>query len=283
MAVIVGVLVIVLPGRFNPSSTGSDVFAALDRLAENRSLLGLWLRYNIEARYSQTILGILWIVLLPLSTAGVLALAFSQILRVGYDVPFVSFFFTALVFWGLFNNSIFNSMQALISRMGLINQVNFPREVIILVVIGEALVDLMFTFIALVIINALNGISPNIQWIYLPSLLLILVMFTLGLMFILSTMAVFVRDVPQLVSVALQLLFYLTPILYPVSAIPESFRFIVLINPIGLVLQAFRDVLIYARPPDPLSLYYPLVAAVVLLYTGYAYFKANEERLADMI
>ncbi|MCE7946619.1 MAG: ABC transporter permease [Chloroflexi bacterium CFX4] len=280
-AVLLGVCVIIYPSRVNPAQDGGDFLAHLFRLWQNRALLGLWLRYNIQSRYSQTVVGIFWIVLLPLAMSGVLALAFSQFLRVSYDVPFISFFLAGLVPWGLFSSGIFNGMGAILGKMALINQVNFPREITVLLALGEGLVDLCFTLIALVIVNALNGIFPNAMWIYLPPLLFILICFTLGVMFFLSSMSLIIRDIPQLVGVVMQLLFYLTPILYPVSAIPERFRFIVLLNPVGLVLQAFRDVLVYGRAPDALSLYYPLVAALALLYMGYAYFKANETRLAD--
>ncbi|MFN7210318.1 MAG: ABC transporter permease, partial [Aggregatilineales bacterium] len=138
-----------------------------------------------------------------------------------------------------------------------------------------------FTFLAFVVVNALNGIYPSATWLYLPPLLFILICFTLGLMFFLSSLSLMIRDIPQLAAVVMQLLFYLTPILYPVQNVPEQFRFIFIINPLGLIVQAFRDVTVYGRAPDALSLYYPLVAALTLLYMGYAYFKANESRLAD--
>ncbi|PJF30829.1 MAG: hypothetical protein CUN51_06490 [Candidatus Thermofonsia Clade 1 bacterium] len=280
-AAAVGVCAIVYPSRINPQQDSGTLLTHLWRLWHNRALLGLWLRYNIQSRYSQTVVGIFWIILLPLAMSSVLALAFSQFLRINYDVPFIVFFLAGLVLWQLFSSGIFGGMSAILSRMGLINQVNFPREIVVLLVIGESLVDFCFTFLAFVIVNALNGIYPNVMWLYLPLLLFILVCFTLGVMFFLSCLSLMIRDIPQLVSVVMQLLFYLTPILYPVQNVPEQFRFIFLISPLGLIVQAFRDVTVYGRAPDPLSLYYPLVVALTLLYMGYAYFKANESRLAD--
>ncbi|PJF42209.1 MAG: hypothetical protein CUN50_05010 [Candidatus Thermofonsia Clade 1 bacterium] len=282
-ALVLGTCLIVYPGRIDPHQTSSTFLFHLWRLWHNRALLGLWLRYNIQSRYSQTVIGIFWIVLLPLAMSGVLALAFSQFLRVSYDVPFVVFFLAGLVLWQLFSSGIFGGMAAILSRIGLINQVNFPREIAVLLVLGEGLVDFCFTFLAFVIVSALNGFYPNAMWIYLPFLLLLLIAFTLGVMFFLSSLSLMIRDIAQLVSVIMQLLFYLTPLLYPVENIPEPFRFIVLLNPVGLIVQAFRDVTLYARAPDMLSLHYPIVAAFTLLYMGYAFFKANESRMADFI
>ncbi len=280
-AAVVGVGGIVFPARINPQQDSGIFFMHLQRLWQNRALLGLWLRYNIQTRYSQTVLGIFWIVLLPLAMSGVLALAFTQFLRISYDVPFIVFFLAGLVVWQLFSSGIFGGMNAILSKIGLINQVNFPREIAVLLVIGEGLVDFCFTFLAFVVVNALNGIYPSATWLYLPPLLFVLICFTLGLMFFLSSLSLMIRDIPQLFAVIMQLLFYLTPILYPVQNVPEQFRFIFIINPLGLIVQAFRDVTVYGRAPDALSLYYPLVAALTLLYMGYAYFKANESRLAD--
>ncbi len=281
VTVVLGIGVIVWPSRLALRSDGRDFFVNIARVWKARFLILLWLRYNIQVRYSQTALGILWIILLPLSTAAVISLAFTQFLHINTDVPFVAFLLSALVPWGLFNQGIQNGLLSVLSRMGLLNQVYFPRETLVLLVMGEALVDFVFTLGAMLILNALNGIWPSIYFIYLPLLLSILICFVVGLAFFLSCLTVMVRDIPQLVSVGLQLLFYLTPIIYPVEAIPDRFQIIILLNPLTQVIQAFRDVIVYRRPPDLITLHYPLVVALALLYMGYVFFKANEERLTD--
>jgi ABC-type polysaccharide/polyol phosphate export permease len=117
----------------------------------------------------------------------------------------------------------------------------------------------------------------------LPLLALITFAGTFGLCLFLSVFTVYVRDVPQLAFVAMQLLFYLSPILYPVEFIPERLRFITLINPLVPLIQGFRDVLVFNRAVDFISLYYPAVFAAALLFAGYSYFKAYERRLTDYI
>jgi len=280
-SVLIGGVVIGVVGRFGHRHSQDEFFAQIRRLIAHRYLLSLWLRYNIETRYSQTLLGILWIILLPISTSLVLAFAFQQIMQSKSDVPFVSFLLSGVVLWNLFNAGVQTGSGTLIGRMSLMQQVNFPRETVVLLALGEVFVDMCFTFVALLVINALNGITPNIYFVYLPLLLLILCTFTLGLMFIVSCLGLMIRDIPQLVGVLLQLGFWITPIVYPVSQIPDRLKWLVLVNPMALVIQAFRDVLVYARPPDLLNLCYPLVMALTLLYVGYAFFKANEERLTD--
>jgi lipopolysaccharide transport system permease protein len=256
----------------------------LTRLWANRSLLRIWVQYNVLDRYSQAILGVLWIILLPLSTAFVMSVVFSQIMRIHTGaVPFIAFFLSAFVPWGLFSQSISAGMRSILSAMPLINQIYFPREIIVFSALGEALVDAFFMFAAMLVINGVVGVLPNGLFVILPLLVLIQIVFMLGLMFIVSWLSVIVRDIPQLVSVLLQILFYLSPIIYPVTIIPHRYQFLVNLNPVALLVQAYRDVIVYDRTPDWLSLVYPAALGVALLIFGYRHFKANEDRFADMI
>lgn len=260
----------------------------LSFLWEKRYLLGLWTRYNIASRYSQAFLGIIWIILQPLATSLVLAFVFGQLLRgAGLDlrgVPFISFFLTALVPWAFFNQGLSLAANSLVSASGIMQKVYFPREIIILVKLCEALVDTAFTFMALIILNGLfMGIYPSASFIYLPLLVLIQTTMVLGLMFFVSYISMMIRDIPQLISIVLRFLFYLTPILYPGSLIPTRLNGWGLVNPLAPMIDAYREVILYNSAPDITTLYYPAVLSVVLLYTGYMFFKKNEKRLADFI
>ncbi|MGI8824311.1 MAG: ABC transporter permease [Chloroflexota bacterium] len=260
------------------------LLSSLQRLWANSGLLRIWILYNVRSRYAQALLGVLWIVLLPLSTALVMTAVFAEIMRIHTgNTPFISFFLAAFVPWGLFNQSIAASMRSIISAMGLINQIYFPREIIVLSALGEALVDSLFMFLAMLLINALVGIEPTAMFVFLPVLLLIQVALMLGLMFTVSWLSVFVRDVPQLVSVFLQILFYLCPIIYPVSIVPHRYQFLINLNPMGLLIEAWRNVIVYDRMPDWFSLIYPAALAFGVLVFGYRHFKANEDRFADML
>ena len=117
----------------------------------------------------------------------------------------------------------------------------------------------------------------------LPLLALIEIVLCLGVMLIISWLSVLVRDVPQLVTVVLQMLFYLSPVIYPVQIIPQHFRFLVTLNPIGVLVEAFHRVLVYDTAPEWSSLIYPGALGVALLVFGYRLFKSNEDRMADMV
>lgn len=282
--VLLGGGVILLRARLIRGRQRPDLITSARDLWRRRDLIQLWVTNNLRARYSQAVLGIIWVVLLPLAQAIIMAFVFSQFLRIPVgDVPFISFYMAALVPWGFLNNSVVQGAVSTVNNMELINQVYFPREILPLVKLGETAADALFTFVALVAINLVLGIPPNIYWLYLPLLAVILFAGTFGLSLFLSVFTIYVRDVPQLAFVIMQLVFYLSPILYPVEMIPERLRFVVMLNPLVPIIQGFRDVLVFGRPVDIVSLYYPIVFAASLLYVGYTYFKAYERRFTDYI
>ncbi|HEX5502391.1 MAG TPA: ABC transporter permease [Thermomicrobiales bacterium] len=284
VALVLILLVRPLPRRATAVDERQPFTVYLARLWTNRALLRIWVQYNVQSRYAQAILGILWIILLPLSTAVIMSVVFSQIMRISVgNVPFIAFFLAGLVPWGLFNQAISSGMRSILGAMGLINQIYFPREIIVLSALGEALVDTAFMFVALLAIDAIVGVWPNRLFVVLPLLLLIEVAFSLGLMLLVSWLSVLVRDVPQLVSVVLQLVFYLCPIIYPISIVPERYRFFFALNPLAVLIDAFRAVIVYDRAPVWSSLVYPAALATGLLACGYRVFKANEDLFADLV
>lgn len=285
-ALLLILLTIHLPFKFRPHQSVDLIRNELAGLWNTRHLLNLWLRFNIQARYTQTILGVLWIVLLPLATSIVVAIAFTNIMRFntfGGDIPVVAYIMSGLVPFSLFQSGIIQSTQAVTGNMSVINKVYFPREILVLVRLGEALVDFVFAFLALLVLEIIVGIVPTINTllVFLPIVLLFIMLIAVG--FFVSVWSAFVRDIPQLVSVIMQLLFYLTPIIYPFNIVPENLRFLVLLNPVTPIVQSFRDLVVVGILPDPISLYYPLVISIALLVPGYAYFKSKQGTLSDMV
>jgi len=261
------------------------IFYALGQLWNTKPLILMWIRYNISSRYSQTYLGIMWIIFIPLSTTLIIAFVFSQIMR-PYDindVPYISFFLAAVTFWNVFSQGVLNGSTSLVNSMGLITQVYFPREILIIIKVGETFVDLIFLFISMMVINLILGVFPNQNYIYLPIVIGIQYLLTLGICLLLSYLTVIARDVPNLISVLLQLAFYGTPILYPANVIPERFHLLLFINPIAPLIDAYRSIIVFNQPPDPVHLYGSTVTAFVITYVGYKFFKSQEKGIADFL
>jgi ABC-type polysaccharide/polyol phosphate export permease len=282
-AVVLLMLIIPVPAVAHTDEGLPSFLVNLRRLHANRGLLRIWVQYNVQSRYAQAFLGILWIILLPLSTALVMNIVFSELLRVQTDVPFISFILVGLTCWGLFSQAIAAGMRSILGAMGLVNQIYFPREIIVLSALGEAMVDAFFMLIATVIINAFVGIYPTPYFLLVPFVIAIQLALCLGIMFIVSWLSVLIRDIPQLVSVMLQIIFYLCPIIYPSEALPARIQPLMALNPLSALINAYRNLIIYGRLPDFFSLLYPAALAFALLIFGYRLFKANEDRFADMV
>ncbi len=256
----------------------------LRELVNHRHLLFLWLKYRIEARYRQTFLGILWIALLPLSTALVLSFAFTQLLGAGniMDVPFVAFILSGQVVFSIFQSIVIKSRSSILGSMGLIKQVYFPREILILLLVGEALVDFLFTFTAtVVILTVFYDIPPNPYYILLPIPILIVAVLATGSALLVSWLSIMIYDMQQLIGILTQLLFFATVLYAPGRVSPEVSQ-IMALNPLASTMVAFRDIVLYGQVPDWRTLLMPCVLAICLLYLGYVIFKVNEDRFVDM-
>ncbi|MDQ7025736.1 MAG: ABC transporter permease [Anaerolineae bacterium] len=262
-----------------------SLLAHLTELYSRRTLVQLWLGYRLESRYAQTILGILWVILLPLLTSLVLAFAFTQF--VGYsgvvdNVPYVAFLLAGLSIFDVGHSIILRAQESLKGSMHIISRVYFPREIVLLVMVGEVLVDFCVTFVAMVVINALFfQIYPNIYYVFLPLIVLIMVAFSLGVAFIVAWYGLLINDLQPLLTIIMQLLFYLTVLFSRSSA--SSLAIILLnVNPLALLLEAFRDIVLFARPPNGLNLAFAACLAITLLYVGYTLFKVNENRFVEV-
>jgi lipopolysaccharide transport system permease protein len=250
-----------------------------------RHLVTLWATFNIRSRYSQMILGILWIVLLPLSTAVILTLVFTHIFNPGDfgGAPFLAYFMVGLTFWSFWFQSIQQGSYVLLFKMDLMTKIYFPREILLLVKLGEALVDLGFTIMTMLIVNLLVGVAPTIFILYVPLILIIQIVLCFGLMLFVSCLSVLIRDMPQLIGIILQLMFYMTPLLYSLTLLPSTIQTIIRLNPLTALIEAYRQVILYQKHPDVILLMYPLVLGLLLTYVGYGFFKRVEGQLVDYV
>jgi ABC-type polysaccharide/polyol phosphate export permease len=172
------------------------------------------------------------------------------------------------------------SKGAMRGMINVIKQIYFPREIIIVLLSGEVLVDFGFMFIAMLIVNAFFGIYPNIYYPLLIFPIVLMVLLSIGIGFILSWLTMIVRDLEQLTGVVINMLMYLT-VLLDVNSVSERMKMFILLNPVSAITEAFRAIVIYDQPPDFVSLFVPLALTSALLYTGYIFFKVNEDRLVD--
>lgn len=251
-------------------------------LYEYRELLKTSISKDIRGKYKNSILGIIWSFLNPLLQIAVYAIVFPLIMR--SDLPnYTVFLCCGLIPWNFFSAAISRTSFTMIENGNIIKKVFFPRQILpISVVTSEAVNFIISTFIILAFVLAYGmGITQFI--IFYPLVLLVQYLLLIGISFIVSSVTVFFRDLQHFIGIALQLLFYATPIVYASNTIPENFQWILKFNPMTYVINGYRDIFYYQQAPDFVSLLIVLGISVALCIGGYLIFNKLQKRFAEEI
>jgi lipopolysaccharide transport system permease protein len=249
-----------------------------------RDLLIAWTGRVIRARYKQSIIGGLWAVLQPAASVAIFSIIFTRFLRVDTGtIPYVVFSFTAMVPWLLFSSSVSDMIDSLTANMNLVSKIYFPREILVIAAMLARLFDfgIAFTILLLLIFAYRIPVSPT-GLIFIPLILAVQLALSLGLGLAGAALNVFYRDVKHLITLGLQIWLYASPIIYPVSLVPENLRRVYFLNPMAGVIEAYRSVLLYQKLPDSSLAFSALMSAAVLLL-GYLFFKRVERQFADVV
>lgn len=249
-----------------------------------RELLYFLFVREIKSKYKQTVLGVAWSLLQPLSLMIVFTVVFSLFARLPSDgVPYALFSYCGLVPWQFFAGILGRGVGSLISNQVLVQKVYFPRELIPLSIVGAAIVDFAIGVLLFVGLLWYYSISWSaVTFLVLP-IFLIECMFVVGLIFLLAPMNVFYRDIGFIIPVGIQLLMFATPIIYPLSIVPARFRPYYVLNPLAGIIDGYRRILLHNAMPDWYALGAATVISTVVFALGLLYFKRVEFRLADVL
>jgi lipopolysaccharide transport system permease protein len=243
---------------------------------------------DVKLRYKQTALGIIWVVLQPLMSAGVFSFVFGHLANMDTDgVPYFLYSYVGLLGWGLFLNTITKTSGCLVGNSQLISKIFFPRLVLPFSAVPSVLIDFGIAFLMLVVLMPLSHRHPPVAILLLPFSMLLLLMLSMGVGLIAAALTVSYRDVQYIIPVMTNILFFGTPIAYTVAdalkKIPAKYQWIYLMNPLVAPLQAFKASLLNTSWPSPLSLLYATVFSVGMIIVGAYSFKKMERKFADII
>lgn len=254
------------------------------RLDTYRDLLVAWTLRTIQARYKQSLLGILWALLQPAAKVAVFTIIFTRVVPVNTgSIPYAVFSYTAMAPWLFFGSSISDMVASLTANINLVTKIYFPREILPIAAALARLLDFLIAFVLLIGLMYYYGI-PILQWnwLYLPLIVFVQVALTFGVGLAGAAMNVFYRDIKHLFEFGIQLWFYATPIIYPVTLIPEQYHKFYYLNPMAGVIEAYRAVLLHQNAPGQ---YLGVSAAVAIgiSIVGYWFFKRVEFQFADVV
>ncbi len=256
----------------------------LRRLYRYRDLLVAWTLREIRVRYKQSVIGGLWAILQPLVLMIVFTLVFSRLARLPSDgVPYPVFSYSALLFWTFFATSLSFAVPSLVNNMNLVTKISFPREILPTASVAAALFDLCVASLIFAGLMLYYRIELSAAILWLPLLLLVQLLLTLGLVYFLSAVNVFFRDVRFLLPLLTQVWMYASPVIYPTSLIPPRFRLLYMLNPMAGLIDSYRRVILQGLPPVPAYAGLSAAVALLLFAGGYAFFKRYESAFADMI
>jgi lipopolysaccharide transport system permease protein len=256
----------------------------LKELYRYRDLLWSLALRDIKVRYRQTFLGVAWAIMQPLAYMVIFTLVFSKFGKMDTNgVPYPIFSYTGLVPWTFFATALGLGASSIVANMNLVKKIYFPREVFPLGVILGCFVDFLIAAAIVAVLMALYHVPANFQMLWLPWLMLLELGFLTSIVLMTAALNVFYRDVKYIVPLCTQLGMFVTPVIYSSSMVPEHLRKWYFLNPMAVVVDGTRRVVLEGKPPLLEPLVVATLVVAVLGVLSYVYFKRVEVKFADLV
>lgn len=260
---------------------------ALSTIIQHRWMLRSFISREITNRYAGSVGGVVWALVHPLAMLAIFSVLFQTIFKVRFPelerFPFVAFMAMAMWPWLAFSEGLSRGTQAIVANSPLIKKVAFPHELVVYAAVGAAFAVQMAGYAFVLIMLAVLGYAVHpLGLVWLGVFLLIQLVMTTGLALAFAAVQAFIRDFEQFLSQALSVLFYLTPILYPISMVPSPFREVMDFNPLVHVIEPMRQALLFGTTPSWLNLAGMIVFAALTFWTGRKLFNRLSPHFEDV-
>ena len=246
------------------------------------------IKTEFYSRFARSKLGAFWMVLHPLAQVLIFALILSQIMTaklpgVETQYAYPVYLLAGMLGWSLFSEILSNLLTVFINNGNLLKKMAFPKLALPLITIGSALINFMLLLLMMFVVFAFLGHMPLHALYWLPLLVLITIGLSVGVGLILGTINVFIRDIGQFMTIIMQFWFWLTPIVYMPSIIPEKYHGLLMMNPMTGIIMGYQNVLVYDKAPDAELLIYPSILAVITMTLALIIFRKASEEMADVL
>lgn len=259
-------------------------------LYKNRDLFVQSLTREIVQKYRGSYLGILWNFILPLVMLTVYSFIFGVIFKARWDqqvtdskAEFALILFVGITLYNVFSETVGASPTLIITNVNYVKKVIYPLEILSMTSIGNSLVQLLFNLVIILLGKAIIIRHFDFMILFFPLVLLPLLLLVLGISWILSGIGVFIRDMRQAATIIILIFGYITPVFYPISSVPESFRWVMYLNPMTAIVNNARRVLIYGEFPDWLSLLITFFISYLIMLIGLMFFRKVKSNFSDAI
>ncbi|MEO6543524.1 MAG: ABC transporter permease [Nitrospiraceae bacterium] len=274
----------------SPEKTGAFSTMAIRNLVKHRSLIWQLMKREVLGRYRNSILGVVWSLAHPLMMLTVYTLVFRFVFKVRWSadenqnsIDFALALFTGLIAHSLFSECISRAPNLIVNNVNYVKKVVFPLEVLPLVSLAASLFQMGVNLMVLLLFYAVSHHSLNWTATMFPLLVIPMALVVLGASWFLASVGVFVRDVGHATGVVSSLMLFLSPVFYPVSALPEAYRPLLYLNPLTFIIEQARDVLIAGKLPSWYGLGVYFLCSGVVAWLGLAWFERTRKGFADVL
>jgi lipopolysaccharide transport system permease protein len=256
----------------------------LKELWDYRELFWILALREVQLRYRQTILGVIWVILQPLLTTAIFTVVFGILMKTQSDnVNYVLFAFVGLLPWSVFSQSLQRAGISLTREINLITKIFFPRIIIPIASAASTLVDFLVSLAIMAILMVIYQVHLSINILTLPVLLLFSMLLSIGVGIIFAALNVYYRDFTYVLPFLIQVWMYASPLAYSSKLIPPSWTWVYDLNPLVGIINAFRWAILGTTDFPVKSLIYSITASIVILIIGLALFRRLERSFADVI
>jgi len=244
------------------------------------------IKNDFKNRFSRSKVGLLWLIIQPLVLALIFTLILSQLMQAKFEgvdsiYAYPIYLLAGLLGWSIFADSIQRCLNMFIENKTLIQKMALPKVLIPTIVAGQVLVQGMLMFLTISVVIFVIGHPISLSWIWFPVIIFFTVLLAVSLGLILGTMNVFMRDIGQLIPVILQLGFWLTPIVYTSTILPEKYQYYINLNPLVHLVEIYQSLFLYGRPPSLEQLFAFIIIIIVMFAFSYLIFKRAANEVAD--
>ena len=246
-----------------------------------REMIISLVKKDLRGRYKGSILGFLWTFLNPLLQLAIYTIVFSTILKSGID-KFYLFLFVALIPWLFFSSTLITGSTSILWSKEMVKKIYFPREVLPIANVTSSFVNMLFCFVIIFIVIFISGIGFNINaLLYLPIIMIVEYILTLGIAMITSALTVYFLDLEYILNIISMAWMYLTPIMYDISMVPEEYQVLFNLNPMTPIIIAYRDILYYKTVPQLGTLTHAFVLGIIIFIIGWILFSKLQRRFVE--
>lgn len=262
---------------------GRDLKEMVTEQLDHRELLYQMALRDLLLRYKQTFMGVGWAVFMPVLNMAIFSVLFTRVAPIDAGMPYPLFAYCGLLPWNFLASSLKFSAVSLNANIGLVTKIYFPREIIPLSLVLVSLVDFGVASILLVGLMIYYKVAVGWSLLFLPVVLVVQIAFTAGLSLLIAMGNLFYRDVKYVFDIVLAVGMFMTPVVYPLDRVTGTLRKLLILNPVTPMIEAYRNVLLHNKLPEPVSFWTCAAISFLVLGTGWLIFHRAEFKFAENI